>query len=72
MANMLEGGRDLDGTEPTEYCESRLLDACDIGRGRDADCVGGDATRGGISRASDVVVSSGFAVAGGAFIAIVA
>ena len=34
MAMMWEGGRDLDGIEPvTEYCDSRFLEACDIGRG---------------------------------------
>lgn len=72
MANMLEGGRDLEGTEPTEYCDSRLLDACDIGRVRDVDCDGGDATCGGRSRFSEVAavpVSSCVAVARCEFVA---
>lgn len=34
MGNMWEVGRDLEGTEPTEYWERRFLDACDIGRCR--------------------------------------
>lgn len=54
---MLDGGRDLEGTEPTEYCESRLLDACDIGRGRDVDCEGGDDTSGGRSRFSEAAAA---------------
>lgn len=33
MGKMWEGGRDLDGIEAVEYCDSRLLKACDIGRG---------------------------------------
>lgn len=50
---MCEGGRDLEGTEPTEYCDSRLLDACDSGREKAFDdCDGGDVTRGGRARAS--------------------
>jgi hypothetical protein len=30
---MCEAGRDLEGTDPDEYCDNRLLEACDIGRG---------------------------------------
>lgn len=33
MGKTCEGGRDLDGIEPVEYCDSRFLEACDIGRG---------------------------------------
>lgn len=31
---MCEPGRDLEGTDPVEYCDSRPLEACDIGRAR--------------------------------------
>ncbi|KHN96825.1 uncharacterized protein MAM_05381 [Metarhizium album ARSEF 1941] len=34
MGIMWEPGRDLEGTDPDEYCDSRLLEACDIGRER--------------------------------------
>lgn len=35
MANMCEGGRERDCRDPVvEYCDSRFLEACDIGRGR--------------------------------------
>jgi hypothetical protein len=33
MGKMWEGGRDLDGNDPVEYCDSRCLEAKDIGRG---------------------------------------
>lgn len=29
-----DAGRDRGGIEPVEYCDRRLLEACDIGRGR--------------------------------------
>lgn len=32
MGNACDGGRDLDGTEPTEYCDSRFFEGCDMGR----------------------------------------
>jgi hypothetical protein len=34
MGSMCDCGRDLDGTELAEYCESLFLEACDTGRGR--------------------------------------
>ena len=32
IGNMCEGGRDLEGTEWVEYCDSRFLDAYEFGR----------------------------------------
>jgi hypothetical protein len=47
MGNMWDGGRDLEGAEPVEYCESRFFEACDIGLGRVDRRVGGDVMSGG-------------------------
>lgn len=40
-------GRDRDGTEPTEYCESLFLEACDMGRARLLLRNGADVVNGG-------------------------
>ncbi|KAF7561825.1 hypothetical protein G7046_g2309 [Stylonectria norvegica] len=47
MGNTWEVGRDLEGSEPVEYCDSLFLEACDIGRDRVLlrDC--GDVINGG-------------------------
>lgn len=42
-----EGGRDLDGIEPVEYCDSLFLEACDIGRGSVDLREGGEVINGG-------------------------
>ena len=73
MGKICEGGRDLEGTEPTEYCESRLLDACDSGRARAFDCECGDVRVAGRARVSGFewdAASSGGEVAGDASVAI--
>ena len=44
---MCEGGRDLECTEPAEYCDRRFLDACDSGRGSVLRRGGGDVISGG-------------------------
>lgn len=47
MGNMWEGGREREGPEYAEYCESRFLDANDEGRCNVALPVVGDVIRGG-------------------------
>lgn len=41
-----EPGRDRDGTEPVEYCDSRFLEAWDIGRGTADRRAGGEVISG--------------------------
>lgn len=47
MGNTWEGGRDLEGTEWVEYCESLFFDACEFGRCKVERREGGDVTSGG-------------------------
>lgn len=47
MGNMCDCGRDLEGTELAEYCDSRCLEACDMGRGRVLRREGVDVVNGG-------------------------
>lgn len=47
MGNRYDGGRDREGIEPVEYCDSRFLEACDMGRGSVLRREGGDVMRGG-------------------------
>jgi hypothetical protein len=44
---MCEGGRDLEGTEWFEYCDSRFLDAYEFGRCKVDRRAGGDVISGG-------------------------
>ena len=44
---MWDGGRDLDGIGPVEYCDNLFLEACDIGRGNVDLREGGDVMSGG-------------------------
>lgn len=47
MGNTWEGGRDLEGTEWFEYCDSLFLEACEMGRCRVDRRAGGDVMSGG-------------------------
>jgi hypothetical protein len=47
MGKIWDGGRDRDGPEPVEYCDSRCLDAWDIGRGSVLLRAGGEVISGG-------------------------
>ena len=44
---MWEGGREREWMEPVEYCESRFLDAWDMGRGNVLRREGGEVIKGG-------------------------
>lgn len=46
MGKRNEAGRDRDGTEPVEYCDSRFFEARDIGRGATDRRAGGEVIKG--------------------------